>query len=197
MIMTGYRIITIDSLLDSLGEDGLNAILSSYSCPRNSDIEDFLHHKALTFSRQGLAKTHLVFASYKGKPVLVGYFALSNKTLFIPDKSKLSKRLKQRINKFATHIDETRMNIITAPLIAQLGKNYAENYDSLITGDELLKMACERIQEIQLVFGGKVAYLECQNKPELIHFYEENGFREFNSRVDSNGEMLVQMIRYF
>ena len=195
--MMGFRLITIDSLLESLGEDGLNAILSSYSCPRNNDIEDFLHNKALVFSRQGLAKTHLVFASYRGKPVLVGYFALSNKTLFIPDKNKLSKRLKQRISKFATHIEETRMNIVTAPLIAQLGKNYTENYDSLITGDELLKMACDRIQEVQLVFGGKVAYLECQESPGLIRFYEENGFRAFNSRVDSNGETLVQMIRYF
>lgn len=58
-------------------------------------------------------------------------------------------------------------------------------------------MACDRIQEVQLVFGGKVAYLECQESLGLIRFYEENGFQAFNSRVDSNGETLVQMIRYF
>ena len=195
--MTGYKILTVDSLEQALGEDGLNAILSGYSCPQNADIEDYLHHKALQFSRQGLAKTHLVFASYQGTPVLVGYFALANKTLLIPDKSRLSKNLKRRIAKFATHIPETKMNTVTAPLIAQLGKNYTNGYNALITGDELLKMACDRIQETQLVFGGKVAYLECHPNVGLIHFYEDNGFQEFNRRSDDNGEMLVQMIRYF
>lgn len=195
--MTGYKIITIDGLLDSLGEDGLNAILSGYSCPMNADIEDYLLHKAVTFSRQGLAKTHLVFAGYKGKPVLVGYFALANKTLFIRDKSRLSKNLKRRIAKFATHIPETHMNTVSAPLIAQLGKNYSNGYDQLITGDELLKMAVDRIQETQLLLGGKVAYLECQDHPSLVHFYEENGFRAFDQRQTDNGECLVQMIRYF
>ena len=49
--MTGYKIITIDSLIESIGEEALNAILSNYSCPMNTDIEDFLHNKAVTFSR--------------------------------------------------------------------------------------------------------------------------------------------------
>lgn len=195
--MTGYKILTIDSLIEAIGEGGLDAILSTYSCPINKDIEDYLHHKAITFSRQGLAKTHLVFTSYQGKPVLVGFFALANKTIFIPDKSKLSKNMKRRISKFAYHVPETRMNIVTAPLIAQLGKNYFDGNDKLVSGDELLKMACDRIQETQLVFGGRVAYLECQPHTGLLRFYEENGFKEFNRRIDNNGEVLVQMIRYF
>jgi len=195
--MTGFKILTIESLLEALGEDGTSAVLSRYSCPRNADIEDFLIHKAITFSRQGLAQTHLVFTSYQDKPVLVGYFALAIKTLFVPDKNKLSNNLKRRMAKFATFIPETRMNTIAAPLIAQLGKNYTNGYDHLISGDELLKMACDRIQEAQLVFGGRIAYLECAEHVGLIHFYEDNGFREFNRRVDSSGETLVQMIRYF
>lgn len=195
--MTGYRIITIDGLLEALGEDRLNAILSGYSCPMNADIEDYLLHKAVTFSNQGLAKTHLVFAGYKGEPVLVGYFALSNKTLAIRDKSKLSKTLKRRLAKFSMFVPETRTSLITAPLIAQLGKNYTNGYDRLITGDELLKMATDRIQELQLMMGGKVAYLECQEHPNLIRFYEENGFQPFDRRQADNGEYLVQMIRYF
>ena len=195
--MTGYKILTIGNMLISLGEDGLNSILSTFTCPMNGDIEDFLRHKAITFSRQGLAKTHLVFASYRASLVLVGYFSLANKTLFIPDKSSLSQTLKRRISKFALRIPETRMNVISAPLIAQLGKNYSYGYDQLISGDELLKMACDRIQETQHVLGGKVAYLECQDHPGLLHFYEENGFRAFDRRVGDGGEVLVQMIRYF
>lgn len=195
--MTGYKIITIDSLCESLGEEELVSILSNYSCPRNADIEDFLHTKALVFSRQSLAKTHLVFASYKGHYVLVGYFALANKTLFIPDRARLSESLKRRLSKFSTRIQETKMSILSAPLIAQLGKNYTNGYDSLITGDELLKMACETIQKTQLAVGGKVAYLECADIPGLIHFYEDNGFRVFSERKVNESEHLIQMIRYF
>lgn len=35
--------------------------------------------------------------------------------------------------------------VIVAPLIAQLGKNYANGYNKLITGDELLAMALEKL----------------------------------------------------
>lgn len=195
--MTGYKILTVDKLLEAIGEDGAERILSGYSCPRNSDIQDFLRHKAIQFSRQGLAKTHLVFAGYKGRTVLAGYFALANKTLFIPEKAKLGASLKKRLSRFVTKVPETKMNIITAPLIAQLGKNYAEGYDALIPGAELLQMACDAIQETQLAIGGKVAYLECEDQPGLVAFYEENGFRAFDRRKTADGSYLVQMIRYF
>ena len=195
--MTGYKIISIDSLLSALGEDGVEAILSGYSCPINDDIEDFLRHKAIAFARQGLAKSHLVFAGYQGEVVLAGYFALANKTLFIPDKAKLGKNIRRRLAKFATYVSETKMTIISAPLIAQLGKNYQNGYDRLITGDELLKMACDMIQGTQLAVGGKVAYLECEDKPSLIRFYESTGFRRFDERQAADQTLLVQMIRYF
>lgn len=96
--MTGYKVITIDNLNNALGKDGLETVLSCYSCPLNADIEDFLLHKALSFSHQGLAKTHLVFASYQEKIKLAGYFALAFKTLFIPDKANFSSSLKNALN---------------------------------------------------------------------------------------------------
>lgn len=200
--MTGYKIITIDSLCDAIGESGCEQIIAQYSCPRNKDIEDFLRFKAIVFSKQSLAKTHLVFTSYKEEIVLVGYFALANKTLFIPDKARLSMNLRKRLSKFATRIEETKMSILSAPLIAQLGKNYSNGYDKLISGDELLKMACETIQKMQLAIGGKIAYLECEDIPGLIQFYTDNGFIRFSTREldkpDNKDEhYLVQMIKYF
>ena len=195
--MTGYKILTIDKMLEIIGEDRLNTILSEFCCPLNEDIEDFLRHKAIQFSKQGLAKTHLVFASYRDQYVLVGYFSLANKTLFISDKKQLGRNLRSRLNKFSVWMPETKMRILSAPLIAQLGKNYYNGYNQLITGDELLKMACERILETQLVIGGKVAYLECEDIPELVCFYEDNGFRQFDQRKTDTDTYLIQMIRYF
>ena len=93
---------------------------------------------------------------------------------------------------------------IPAPLIGQLAKNFSHGYNSLITGDELLKMACDRVRIAQMIIGGKIVYLECENKPALIEFYKRNGFIAFSERpLDRDetslmsGRTMIQMLRYF
>ena len=90
------------------------------------------------------------------------------------------------------------------PLIGQLGKNYLNGYDSLIAGDVLLKLACDKVREAQRLIGGKMVYLECENSPGLKRFYTENGFAEFGNRELDRDEIgkinatnLTQMIKYF
>lgn len=202
--MKGFEIANLDDLLSVLGKEKTESILADYSCPLNDDIEDFLKHKAIAFSNQGLAKTHLVFASYKSKPVMVGYFAIANKILFIKRTSKLNSKMRSRIRKFAISREEPKGYEITAPLIAQLGKNFANGYDQLISGAELLEMACQYVKKILSLCGGRIAYLECEDKPALVEFYNRNGFVEFDKRpLDSwdratfKADHLVQMIRYF
>lgn len=202
--MDGFKVAKLDDLIDAIGEEQAQTILASYSCPINSDIEDFLLHKAIAFSRQGLAKTHLVFASYKQTPVLVGYFALASKTFFIKRTPSISAALRKRLQKFARQITDVDGYEIAAPLIAQLGKNYTNGYNKLITGDELLKIACDKVRDIQSLMGGKVVYLECEDHSALTSFYERNGFVPFDKRplekTDRDtfkSDHLVQMLKYF
>ena len=63
--MTGYRVVNLKDLFEELGEDATKSILSNFSCPLNNDVEQFLSRKAIEFSKNGWAQTHLVFASYK------------------------------------------------------------------------------------------------------------------------------------
>lgn len=200
--MTGYNLVNLAELIDAIGEERTQTILSSYYCELNRDVEDFLKHKAIEFARQGIAATYLVFTSYRDKPVLCGYFALASKVLTIPKKS-ISKRLAKRISKFGQRNTDTKSFTITAPLIAQLGKNFAERYNELITGDELLKMACEKILKIQIQLSGRVTYIECVDEPKLIEFYKSNGFNRVADRYLNAGEKgvsdpdyYVQLIRY-
>ena len=79
--MTGYGLVNLKDMIQELGEGRTKEILSEFSCPLNKDVEFFLHCKAIEFARQGIAQTQLVVTSYKDKPVLVGYFTLSNKVL--------------------------------------------------------------------------------------------------------------------
>lgn len=91
----------------------------------------------------------------------------------------------------------------SAPLIGQLGKNYQNNYDKQITGDELLALALHKVKESQLILGGKIVYLECEDKEKLTEFYSRNGFCNFGQRkldkdetLNLSGDYLIQMLRY-
>jgi hypothetical protein len=146
-----------------------------------------------------------VFASYKKEWVLVGYFALANKNIRISAKvlGTTSSTLRKRIAKFATFDAKLKAYFLSAPLIAQLAKNYTNNYNKLITGAELLDEACDKIAKIQFELGGRFAYLECEDKEKLTSFYSANGFYKFDERkLDADeadkmsGEYLIQMLKY-
>jgi len=203
--MTGYRVVNLKILIEELGEDTAKSILSNFSCPMNLDVEFFLSKKAIEFAKNGWAQTHLVFASYKGEWVLAGYFALANKYIRISAKrlGSASSSLRRRIAKFATYDSTLKCYPLAAPLIAQLGKNYNKGYDKLITGDELLGEACDKIRKLQFDIGGKFVYIECEDKAKLTEFYERNGFCEFDIRYldrdetdKLDGGYLVQMLKY-
>ena len=201
--MTGYFQTNLQDMLTELGEQKTREIISNFTCLYNEDVDYFLKTKAIEFSKQSLSKTFLVFASYKDEPVLVGYYSLANKAIHI-SKKEISKTLQKRISKFAQYDNGAKRYITPSLLIAQLGKNYFNGYNKLITGDELLKMACDRIKTIQHLIGGKIAYLECEDKEKLINFYSDNGFVNFGKRAldkeesgKLQGRYLIQMLKYF
>lgn len=203
--MSGYIGINLRDILrnELLGENAARHILSSFSCPSNPDIEHFLKHVAIEFSKQSIASTYLIMASFKDEYVLVGYFTLANK-IFCIDKSNLpNRKWKSRIAKFAQYGSRIHRYTLSAPLIGQLGKNHTNSYNKLITGDELLKLALDKVREMQSIVGGKIVYLECENKEKLIDFYSRNGFVNFGTRIldrdetdKLSGDSLVQMLRY-
>jgi len=201
-MIAGFVQVNLAEMISEIGEDRVKAILSDFSCPLNKDVEFYIRDKAIVFAKQGWAATHLVFASYKDTLVLVGYFTLVTKVIMIY-KANMSKTLQKKISKFSQPDVSMKRYVMSAPLIAQLGKNFNKGYDKLITGDELLKLACDKVKSIQTDVGGKFVYLECEDKPQLIDFYTSNGFVNFGKRnLDKDetdvmsGGYLVQMLRY-
>lgn len=200
--MIGYNQVSLKDMITQLGEEKTKEILSDFLCPHNKDVEKFLKINAIVFAQQNIAPTHLIFASYKGEMRLIAYFTLTIKNFFISRKS-LSNTLRRKVAKFGTYNKEMNGYYISAPLIAQLGKNFNDNLNTLIPGDELLKLACDKIAKIQQDVGGKIAYVECEDKPVLIDFYTSNGFVNFGRRDldndekdDLSGSYLMQMLRY-
>lgn len=99
--------------------------------------------------------------------------------------------------------DETKSILssfsVSAPLIGQLGKNFANGNNTLISGDELLKLAIDKVKSIQYEIGGKFVYLECEDNEKLKNFYQRNNFKIFGTRnldrdeTNIKGDYLVQL----
>lgn len=200
--MSEYLKINLIDFIKELGENRVISILSDFSSPKNQDIEFFLKQKAIEFSKKGLAQTQLIFYKNNEEICLVGYYAITNKTICIK-KEALSKTLAKRISKFATYDINNKSYTIPALLIGQLSKNYSNGNDALISGDELIELAFESIKEAQKIIGGKVVFLECEDEKKLIDFYTKHNFSTFGKRqLDRdeveviNGRYLLQMITY-
>ena len=133
--------------------------------------------------------------------VLVGYFTLANKSFVVKKNNKISKTLLKRISKFGQYDDVLKQYMISSPLIAQLGKN--DEYKDLISGDILLAYACDTVRQAQALLGGRIVYLECEDKVRLLEFYRNNGFVDFGKREleadekdDLEGKCLIQLLKY-
>ena len=198
--MLGYEKFSLREMLEELGEEKVCSILSEFSCPMNQDVEYFLKNKAIEFEKHRWSATQLIYTSYKNAPVLIGYYSLANKTLVI-DNQQISKSLRKRLTSFSTYDPKIKRRVISAPLIGQLGKNFSRGYNKLVTGDELLRMALDDVETIQMLLGGKIVYLECEDKPCLVDFYSRNGFVMFDRRTldkdetNISGEYLLQMLK--
>ena len=189
-----YSVINIRKYLESdnpkLGEDDLVQILSEFSCERNSDVENFLKNSAIEFTKKNQSVTYLVFSVEDGE--LLRYFTIALR-------EKVSNTVKRKLLRISELDEETQTYTMSAYLIAQLGKNFANGADKRITGEELLEAAWNKIEEIQYRAGGVVTFLEANNEDKLLDFYKDNRFQKFDTRktVSNNEELheLVQLLR--
>lgn len=190
-------------MIEELGESEVKTILSSFVCDMNEDVQTFIREKAIMFSECGWAKTTLVYwvSDDEKEKYWVGYYTIAPKYICVA-RDAVSANMAKKLNNHGDFDPKTRQYIVSAPLIAQLGKNYADGNNYVIKGDELLQMALETVKKIQVQLGGKFIYLECEEKEKLINFYERNGFTNFGKRkidrdeVGVDGEYLVQFLKY-
>ncbi|MDR2611240.1 MAG: N-acetyltransferase [Clostridiales Family XIII bacterium] len=201
--MLEYVVANLFDVINEIGEDKAKKLLSNFSCKYNLDVEDFLHGKAIDFSKRSIANTHIVLMNKNGKWVIGGYFSLANKLFFIEPDSVSSKSWENRFLRFGIYYPDLKRYIVPIPLIGQIGKNYSSGCEDLISGAELLQLAINIIVAAQRNLSGKMVYLECADHPKLVDFYVRNGFVKMYNRLLDDEELhqdspgyLVQFIRY-
>ncbi len=80
---------------------------------------------------------------------------------------------------------EKNSYLISAFLLAQIGRKYALREEKRITGAEL--MDCAESEEVQRKIGSGVVYLDSVDNEHLSHFYGDIcGYRKFSGRVSES-----------
>lgn len=180
-----------------LGEEELREFLSEFSCEKNSDVERFLKEQSIEFTKKHQSVTYLAFSDEDAS--LVGYFTLAIKPISV-DASGFSNTMKRRTARVSELNEMNGTYTLSAYLIAQLGKNYANGANDKVTGEQLLQAAVDTIKELQYMAGGMVFFLEAENEEKLIEFYEEkNGFKRFATKEVKSGmadaHTLIQFLK--
>ncbi len=195
-----YSVVNIRRYLEGsnsrLGEDDLIQILSEFSCEKNPDVERFLKKSAIEFTKKNQSVTYLVFSVEDGE--LLGYFSIALKPLVVRGEA-VSNTIKKKLLRISELDENSQTYTMSAYLIAQIGKNYANEANKRIMGEELLESAWTVIKEMQYRGGGMVTFLEADNKESLLSFYQTNRFQPFDTRpTTSNIEErheLIQLLR--
>ena len=183
-------------MIESLGDNALSELLSSFSCAKDSDIESFLHNKAIEFENLSKARTYIVFDAAdlengKDNPIIYGYISLALKILTVP--ASVSNRLRKELDGYNAKIHGQQISDFPCYLIGQLSKNSAVR-DNPVTGRDLLNIGFDIIAAAAEAVGGRYMMIECRNEEKLLKFYEDNSFGEID-RIPDDDIPMVQMIR--
>jgi len=157
-------------------------LLQTFPCSRNSDLQDFLHNKALTFEKHLRSRTYL-YIDNETKEVSA-YFTISIATLHTDDIS--SEVIKM--------LDGYQENTKSIPcfLIGQLGKS--DHYKNKKIGAFILEDSIEIIDNLHNAVGGRFILLDAININEVISFYEDSLFFPIET---SNTESIKMIRPYF
>ncbi len=179
--MTQYQSTNILDMIEEFGEESVQAILSEFSCPKNNEIQTFVRDKAIVFAKQRMAITYLVFDD---EAMLIGIFTLTHKSITISAEG-MSKSVMRRFERHSKLDEKTNSYTTSAFLIAQFGKNYQYSPKGNLSGDELMDSTMRVLKDIQKEVGGGIVYLDSEDNPFLLNFYQKQGidFRKFGERI--------------
>lgn len=189
-----YAVVNILGYIELIGEESVVDVLSGFSCPKNKEIENFVRNNAVEFAKRKMSITYLLLDEYSR---VLAIFAITHKAVQIWGKN-LSSTLQKKIQRYAQKNEKTDEYALSAFLIGQFGKNYQHKDAPVPDGGKMMEAVLTILKHVQREIGGGVVYLECEEKPELLNFYqnEKNRFRKFGERLSEKENVnYIQMLR--
>lgn len=188
------KIINILDGIETFGEEVLKDVLSKFVSEKNSEIEEFIREKAIDFASQKLSITYLILNTDNG--VILGYFTLTHKSVILSS-DELSRTFQKKLAKYSRLDKDSGNYVVSAFLLAQLGKNYAVKADERISGKQMMRLVNDVLLDVQRRIGGGVIYLDCEDNPKLKDFYAGENLKEFADRFSSEDDRkYIQFMRF-
>ncbi|WP_318786103.1 hypothetical protein [Methanimicrococcus hacksteinii] len=107
---------------------------------------------------------------------VLGFFSLSGKTMHVQD-DLYSKKLISRFSRISVH----KVDYVETYLVGHLSKNYFNNYNSEISGNDILLRTIQIIKEANSLVGVNVIRIDCIENEKIIRFYQAHGFKVLHS----------------
>lgn len=192
--MNQFEAVNILDMVNAIGEDAVKAFLSDFLCPKNKEIESFVKQNALEFAKRKMSITYLVIDE---NGALAAIFTLTHKAVQLSN-DNISGSMRKKIERHARLDEESNTYMLSAFLIAQFGKN--DQYKEKISGNALMDITMSVLVAVQHEIGGGVVYLECEDRPQLLSFYEneQNRYRVFGERYSDRDKVkYIQLLRLF
>ena len=193
------RSLSLSRMMNTLEDNELKSILSSFSCKYDADIQNFLHNRAIDFEKLLKSRTYLIVSDEQfqnpnipfNEITIYGYISLAVKVFTVPEET--SNRQRQQLDGFSAKEHGKQISHFPCYLIGQLARNSNVPTES-ISGAELLNFAYKIIGEAVKLVAGRNILVECHNNEKLIKFYLDNGFYKISQVPDEN-QTMIQMIR--
>ena len=191
--------VALKALIETMNQEMLKDLLYGFSCETDTEIESFLHERAVLFEKLAKARTYLICDEEQlmvkdicHKDIIVyGYVSVAINVLTVM--SEISNRTRKDIDGFSAKKHGRQLDSFPCYLIGQLSRNSNVSKDTL-SGNQLIRIACEVIEDAFSSVGGRHILVECKEDDKLIEFYEKNQFSRF-ATVTSGNKTIIQLIR--
>ena len=193
--MNSLPVIPLSTWAKGKSDDEVSDFLKGFSCKKNKEVQWFLRKLSMKFARLNISATHLVLSEDLDR--IVAYYTLVCKPLSVKA-DELGEDSRKSLEDFCRLNEQRGCYDFSEYLIAQPGRNYAQDLTETISGDELMDVILDHLRRIRINLGGNVAFVEYERgNAKLLDYYTRNGFVSMNSHSDSgeNGK-LAQLFRF-
>lgn len=165
-----FEVLTQDVLSES----------ESFTCGEDPDMDEFFQKDALTYARRRIGKSYC-FRLEEDARKIVACFTLSNDSIRIWDlgSSKKNAMWRELTNR------EKMLSRFPGVLIGRLA--VSKDYAGQGVGSEIIDFIKLWFLSEENKTGCRLAIVDAKNKPNVLKFYEKNGFKYlFNREIDED-----------
>jgi GNAT superfamily N-acetyltransferase len=155
--------------------------LSEFCCG-DDDLDDFFKNDAYLYSKQLLGKTYY-FVTIQD-PTIVAAFTVANDSI---KAALISKSLRNKVQRNIPNSKRTRN--YPAILIARLG--VSKKMKGKHIGGQVVDYIKTWFSDIENKSGCRFVVVDAYNKPEILKFYESNGFKFLYSSEEEERETFM------